>query len=105
MATVLGTLGFVMGLVAIWLAAEALRRIDGKSDELVRPQMREFKAQSARMSAMIGAIETRLSKLERRVRAIDEHRASTSIIGDSGPARPFNLEPGIPFAPSQTYDA
>ncbi len=105
MATVLGTLGFVMGLLAIWLAAEALRRVDGKNGEIAQPQLREFKAQSARMSAMINALETRLRKLEGRVRLIDETNVSKSNANLANPAGPYHPRLDVPFAPSRSYDA
>ncbi len=101
MATVLGTLGFVMGLVAIWLAAEALRRIDGKSGALTQSNLREFKAQATKINAM----ESRLIKLERRLRSIDEPDISNANSELPNPFGPYNRRPDIPFAPSNSYDA
>ena len=105
MATVLGMVGFILGMLAIWLAAEALRRVHDKNDKITQPKMRGFKAQSARMSAMIDVLETRLSKLERRVHFIEKTDILKSNANLANPVGPYNPKLNAPFTPSYSHNA
>jgi len=80
MGAVLGTLGFVMGLASIWFTVEAIKRIDGHGDGMIRPHLKTFKMRMAQTNARIGDLEARLTRIEDKMVATRmESRAARDL--------------------------
>ncbi|MDD9875929.1 MAG: hypothetical protein OXR84_00645 [Magnetovibrio sp.] len=81
-----------MGLASIWFTVEAIKRIDGRGDAMVRPHVRALKARLAETNARLGDLENRLSRVEDRMVATRmESRAARDLAEETRSIR-HNLQ-------------
>jgi small-conductance mechanosensitive channel len=106
MGIVLGTLGFFMGLTALWFTTEAVRRVDQAGEGLIRPHLRTIKSKIGDTNARISRLETRLENLEQRMLSMFlEERRARDLAQQTETIRQGISEVRRDFQPSATYDA
>ena len=105
MATLFGVLGLVLALVAMWLATEAIKRIEGTGTELVKPYMRRLETTLTETRTLLAKAEKRIADLERQVHILKfERHAQAQTPGDSATNR-RRIGEAQNFTPTSVYNA
>ena len=77
---ILGTIAIMISLMALWFAAEAIRRLDARGQGLMRPHLRGLKARWSETNHRINDLEVRLAQIESRLTATRlESRAARDL--------------------------
>ena len=105
MGAVLGALAFIMAFGAIWITAEALRRADGKGDALIKPYVRDIKAQLADNRMLLAELDSRLVNIERQVDILKSDHQGTSHLAEQVDVVRYGLDQARSFKPSNVYNA
>jgi hypothetical protein len=106
MATVLGTLGFLMGLTSVWFTVEAVRRIDRSGEGLIRPHLRKIHTKITETNTRISRLESRLERTEERMLSmfIDERKAR-DLMAQTDAIRRGAADVRQSFQPTSSYNA
>ena len=106
MGTVLGTLGFLMGLTALWFAAEAVRRVDKNGEGLIRPHLRKIHAKITETNTRISRLENRLERTEARMLSMFiEERKARDLMAQTDAIRRGAADVRQSFQPTSSYNA
>lgn len=105
MGAVLGVLGFMMSLLAIWFTTEALRRADDKSDLLIRPHVRDLKLRLAANKELLTELDNRLADIERQVKVAKANRQESAELMQQVDAVKYGLDKARSFKPTSVYNA
>jgi predicted RNase H-like nuclease (RuvC/YqgF family) len=106
MGTILGIIGFVMGMTSIWFTTEAIRRVDKSGEGLIRPHLRGLKAKIGETNDRISRLETRLENMEARMLSLFmEERKARDLAEQTRAIRQGVAEVRKNFQPTATYNA
>ncbi len=72
MAEVLGVIAFLLAMGAVWLANEALRRVEDKNDQFVKAYINEIRGSVEESSAVSEESVTALNALKGRMEALEK---------------------------------
>ena len=105
MAIIFSVLGLVLALVAMWLATEAIKRIEGTGTELVKPFVRRLETTLTETRTVLAKAEKRIADLERQVHILKfERHAQAQTPEDSAPNR-RRIGEAKNFTPTIVYNA
>ena len=105
MAIIFSVLGLVLALVAMWLANEAIKRIEGTGTELVKPFVRRLETPLPETRTVLAKAEKRIADLERQVHILKfERHAQAQTPEDSTTNRRRSGE-AQNFTPTSVYNA
>ncbi len=106
MGTVLGIIGFLMGLTSIWFTTEAIRRVDKSGEGLIRPHVRGIKSKISETNARISRLESRIENMEARMLSLFlEERKARDLAEQTRAIRQGVAEVRRNFQPTATYNA
>lgn len=106
MGAVLGSLGFLMGLAALWFTMEAVRRVDKAGEGLIRPHLRSLRSKIAETNARISRLESRLERTEAKMLSLFiEERKARDLMAQTESIRKGVGEVRDNFRPTETYNA
>ena len=64
LGAILGSIAIVISLMALWFVAEVLKRMDARSDGLIRPHLKSFKSRLSETNRRVSDLEMRLAQVE-----------------------------------------
>jgi hypothetical protein len=105
MGVILGSLGIILSLAAIWMTSEALRRTDGKGEALIRPHVRDIKLRIADNQNLLTQLDNRLVDIERQIGVLKSDRLDTTGLAEQVDAVRYGLDKARSFRPSTVYNA
>ena len=104
MAILFGVLWLVLALVAMWLATEANKRIEGTATELVKPYVRRLESTLTETRAALAKAEERLGDLENQVHILKFERHAQTPENTATNPRLIGGE-AQKFTPTSVYNA
>lgn len=106
MGTIMGVLGFIMSLAALWFTSEAIRRVDKSGEGLIRPHLRQIRSKINETNARISRLEARLEKTEARMLSLFiEERKARDLAAQTSAIRENLADVQRNFEPTSTYNA
>ena len=105
MAIIFSVLGLVLALVAMWLATEAIKRIEGTCTELVKPFVRRLETTLAETRTVLAKAEKRIADLERQVHILKFERHPQAQTPEDSATNRRRIGEAQNFTPTSVYNA
>ena len=105
MAIIFSVLGLVLALVAMWLATEAIKRIEGTGTELVKPFVRRLETTLTETRTVLAKAEKRIADLERQVHILKFERHAQAQTPEDSATNRRRIGEAQNFTPTNVYNA
>ena len=105
MAIIFSVLGLVLALVAMWLATEAIKRIEGTGSELVKPYMRRLETTLTETRTALAKAEERMVDLEHQVHILKFERHAQAQTPAVSATHHRRVGKAQNFTPTSVYNA
>lgn len=105
MAIIFSVLGLVLALVAMWLATEAIKRIEGTGTELVKPFVRRLETTLTETRTVLAEAEKRIADLERQVHILKFERHAQAQTPEDSATNRRRIGEAQNFTPTSVYNA
>ncbi|MED5395753.1 MAG: hypothetical protein VX990_03515 [Pseudomonadota bacterium] len=105
MAIIFSVLGLVLALVAMWLATEAIKRIEGTGTELVKPFVRRLETTLTETRTVLAKAEKRIADLERQVHILKFERHAQAQTPEDSATNRRRIGEAQNFTPTSVYNA
>ena len=105
MAILFSVLGLVLALVAMWLATEAIKRIEGTGTELVKPFVRRLETTLTETRTVLAKAEKRIADLERQVHILKFERHAQAQTPEDSATNRRRIGEAQNFTPTSVYNA
>ena len=105
MAIIFSVLGLVLALVAMWLATEAIKRIEGTGTELVKPFVRRLETTLTETRTVLAKAEKRIADLERQVHILKFERHAQAQTPEDNATNRRRIGEAQNFTPTSVYNA
>lgn len=106
MAIIFSVLGLVLALVAMWLATEAIKRIEGTAGtELVKPFVRRLETTLTETRTVLAKAEKRIADLERQVHILKFERHAQAQTPEDSATNRRRIGEAQNFTPTSVYNA
>ena len=105
MAIIFSVLGLVLALVAMWLATEAIKRIEGTGTELVKPFVRRLETTLTETRTVLAKAEKRIADLERQVHILKFERHAQAQTPEDSATNRSRIGEAQNFTPTSVYNA
>lgn len=105
MAIIFSVLGLVLALVAMWLATEAIKRIEGTGTELVKPFVRRLETTLTETRTVLAKAEKRIADLERQVHILKFERHAQAQTPEDSTTNRRRIGEAQNFTPTSVYNA
>ena len=105
MAIIFSVLGLVLALVAMWLATEAIKRIEGTGTELVKPFVRRLETTLTETRTVLAKAEKRIADLERQVHILKFERHAQAQTPEDSATNRHRIGEAQNFTPTSVYNA
>lgn len=108
MATLVALVAVLIALGALWFTSEVIKRFDGHSRLLLKPEMGAVAAELAEARQRAITLDRRIADLERQLRMVRKAAGDPAATDDETPLAPM-MPPGAfearHFTPSQFHTA
>ena len=105
MAIIFSVLGLVLALVAMWLATEAIKRIEGTGTEFVKPFVRRLETTLTETRTVLAKAEKRIADLERQVHILKFERHAQAQTPEDSATNRRRIGEAQNFTPTSVYNA
>ena len=105
MAIIFSVLGLVLALVAMWLATEAIKRIEGTGTGLVKPFVRRLETTLTETRTVLAKAEKRIADLERQVHILKFERHAQAQTPEDSATNRRRIGEAQNFTPTSVYNA